>query len=95
MNTYRSETLVSTEQYKEVIDGKPIDIKGAMSNIAGMIRESRAAIVAINRFMFGDEPVSTDTREGPKCFADELKFTMDLASELVEVAAGLARRLGA
>lgn len=95
MNTYRSETIVSPEQYKEVVEGNPIDIKGVLTNIAGMIRESRAAVVAINRFMFGDEPVSMDTREEPKCFADELRFTMDLASELVEVAAGLCKRLGA
>lgn len=94
MNTYRSETLVSPEQYKEVVEGNPIDIKGVLTNIAGMIRESRAAVVAINRFMFGDEPVSADTREEPKCFADELKFTMDLASELVETACGLSKRLG-
>ena len=95
MNTYRSETLVSPEQYKEVVDGKPIDIKGVLSNITRMIGESRAAVVAINRFFFGDEPVSADVREEPKCFADELKFTMDLASGLVEMAAGLAKRLGA
>ena len=95
MNTYRSETLVSPEQYKEVIGGEPIDIKGVLMDIAGMIRESRAAVAGINRFFFGDEPVSADVREEPKCFADELRFTRGLAAELVEVAVGLSKRLGA
>ena len=39
MNTYKSEKIVSPEQYKEVVDGKPVDIGGVLKNIAGMIRE--------------------------------------------------------
>ena len=95
MNTYKSEKIVSPEEYKEVVDGKPIDMGGVLKNIAGMIRESRAAVAAINRYFFGNEPVSTNTSKEPECFADDLVFTMDLASELVEMATGLAKRLGA
>ena len=90
MNDYRMEPI-------ERRDNGPTDIRGTLNDINGMIGDAYSALSAINRFLYGEDPRMEATRsaEDPLCFAAALSDTRVRAMELMELAVGLAKRLGA
>ena len=91
MNDYRTEPILERR------DNGPTDIRGTLNDINGMIGDAYSALSAINRFLYGEDPMMGATRnaEDPSCFAAALSDTRVRAKELMELAVGLAKRLGA
>ena len=94
--SYRMEPTEIPGEFVRVDKG-PTDIRGTLTDINDRIGEAYSALSAINRFLYGEDPRMEATRSAdePSCFAAALSDTRVRAMEMMELAVGIAKRLGA
>ena len=94
--SYRMEQTEIPGEFVRVDKGQT-DIRGTLNEIGGMIGETYSAVSAIMRFIYGEDPMRDATRNSadPACFAAALADTKVMATETMELAVTLAKRVGA
>ena len=94
--SYRIEATEMPGKYVRVDNG-PTDIKGTLNEIGGLIGETYSAVSAVMRFIYGEDPMRDASRNttDPACFAAALADTKVMATETMDLAVTLAKRLGA
>ena len=94
--SYRMEPIERPGEFV-CVDKGPTDIRGTLNDINGRIGDAYSALSAINRFLYGEDPIMEATRsaDDPSCFAAALSDTRERAMEMMELAVSIAKRLGA
>ena len=94
--SYRMEPTEIPGEFVRVDKGQT-DIKGTLDEIRGLIGETYSAVSAIMRFIYGEDPMRDASRDpaDPVCFAAALADAKVMATETMDLAVMLAKRMGA
>lgn len=94
--SYRMEPAEIPGEFVRVDKGQT-NIRGTLDEIGGLIGETYSAVSAIMRFIYGEDPMRDATRSSadPVCFAAALADVKVMATETMDLAVMLAKRMGA